>query len=174
MIRREEPTQPGAPMARFDGSTFQVIDPDRMAGWREHLLEHLLRLDPDARRLRFMGSVGDAGIRAHVARARPLVLVVHAPAGIWRGCAELHPGEDPDRAEIAVSVEPGWQNRGIGAALTAEAGRQARRLGRPDVRMVCERRNTPMMRIARTLSARALPLADWALALFRLDIPDPT
>ncbi len=161
-------------MAQIDGSKLQVIDPDRMPGWRGNLLEHLMRLDPEARRLRFMGAVGPGGIAAHVARASPLALVVHAPDGLWRGCAELHPGDSPDSAEIAVSVEGAWQNRGIGAALTAEAGRQARRLGRSDIRLTCLRHNTPMMQIARHLSARAVPLADWALALFRLEMPDPS
>ncbi|MGY6410600.1 MAG: N-acetyltransferase family protein [Alkalilacustris sp.] len=161
-------------MAQIDGSNVQVIDPGGGPGWRRHLLDHLKRLDPEAQRLRFMGAVSAAGIAAHVARADPLALVVFAPDGAWRGCAELHPGETADAAEIAVSVETAWQNRGIGAALTAEAGRQARRLGRGDVRLTCLRHNTPMMRIARHLSARALPLADWALALFRLEMPDPS
>ncbi len=161
-------------MAQIDGPTLQVIDPGHVPDWRSQLLDHLMRLDPEARRLRFMGAVGPAGIAAHVARVAPLALVVHAPDGRWRGCAELHPGYSPMGAEIAVSVERDWQNRGIGAALTAEAGREARRMGRCDIRLTCLRHNTPMMRIAQALSAGALPLADWALALFRLEIPDPS
>ena len=161
-------------MAQIDGSEVQVIDPRRMPGWRRDLLDHLKRLDPEAQRLRFMGVVGTAGISAHVARADPLALVVYAPDGIWRGCAELHPGDTPDSAEIAVSVEGAWQNRGVGAALTAAAGREGRRRGCRDVRLTCLRHNIPMMHIAQRMSLRALPLADWALALFRLEMPDPS
>ena len=159
-------------MALTNGPTLQVIDPARDPEWRGRLLEHLLRLDPDERRLRFLGTTGEAGIRAHAARAAPLALVVFAPAGIWRGCAELHPGDGPASAEIAVSVEHPWQHRGIGAALTSEASRQAQRAGRSDVRMTCLRQNTHMMQIAHKLSANTLPLPDWALALFRLEAPE--
>lgn len=150
----------------------KVIDRAAVADWRPMLLDHLLRLDPEARQLRFFGSIGDAGLQAHVARSRPLALVLHIPDGQVRGCAELHPGDTPGSAEIAVSVERAWQNRGVGAALTRAAHREARAAGMTDIRLTCLRQNTPMMRIARRLQAHALPLADWALALFRLETPN--
>ncbi|MBK5927703.1 GNAT family N-acetyltransferase [Rhodobaculum claviforme] len=159
-------------MATDNSPELSVIDPDRVVNWRSILLEHLLRLDTEARRLRFFGSVSDAGIHAHVARAQPLALVVHAPDGRVRGCAEVHPGGTPGSAEIAVSVEGPWRNQGVGAALTSAAHREARAAGLTDIRLTCLRQNTPMMHIARSLHARALPLADWALALFRLDTPE--
>ena len=150
-----------------------LVDPGRTAGWRAALEAHLLRLDPEERRTRFLGSVSEAGIRAHVAGADPLLLVVHAPAGVIRGCAEVHQGAAPDEAEVAVSVESGWQNRGLGAALTRRATEAARAAGHGDVRLTCLRRNGPMLRIARQLPAHTLPMADWALTLFQVDTPPP-
>lgn len=156
-------------MALLDPFALRVIDPVADPDWRPSLLAHLLRLDPESRRLRFLTPMGDAGIAAHVAAAAPLALVVHAPDGAIRGCAALHPGAHCGEAELALSVEPGWQSRGLGAALSAAAMAEARRLGCHDVALTCLRQNTPMLRIARSLQARAQPLADWALALFHLD-----
>lgn len=148
---------------------FRVIDLAGTPDWRVGLAAHLLRLDPEERRTRFLASIGEAGIRAHAARADPLALVVFAPDGVWRGVAELYRGAGPGVAEIAVSVEHGWQNRGFGATLTARATQLARAAGLWDVRLICLRRNLPMLRIAEKLAAHALPVADWALALFRLE-----
>ena len=150
------------------GPEIRILDPERTPEWREMVLAHWLRLDPDARRLRFFGAMADSALCTLAARSRPLQLVVHVPDGRVRGCAEVHPGDIRGTAEIAVSVEADWQNRGVGAMLTATAHAAATAAGFDDVRMVCLRRNTAMMRVARKLSAHALPLADWALALFRL------
>jgi GNAT superfamily N-acetyltransferase len=149
-----------------------LIDPTQPGEWRARLEAHLLRLDPASRQTRFFAPVSDRSIAAIMARAMPRALITFAPDGLIRGAAEIHDGEAPGMAEIAVSVEAPWQHRGIGAALTAEATRTAARLGYDDIRLMCLRRNLPMMRIAETLSARALPLADWALALFRFE-PGP-
>ncbi len=159
-------------MASSDHSDMHVVDPDRTPGWRAGLLGHLLRLDPEQRRTRFLGTIDEAGLRAHVARSAPLALVVFAPDGIVRGCAEVHRSFVPGEAEVAVSVETGWQNRGVGAALTTQATRVAQRAGLPDVRLICLRRNVPMLRIAQKLAAHALPMADWALALFRVEVAE--
>ena len=149
-----------------------ILDPAADDAWRDALRAHLTRLDPAARQSRFLAPLGERGIAALVARATPVALVVFAPDGHLRGCAELHPGEAAGSAEIAVSVEAPWQHRGIGARLTETARAEALRRGFTDIRLTCLRRNLPMMRIARRLSATALPLPDWALALFRLDPPE--
>jgi GNAT superfamily N-acetyltransferase len=130
---------------------------------------HLRRLDPEARQTRFFTPASDRSIAVLVAAARPCALVTFEPDGLIRGTAEIHPGEATGTAEIAVSVEAPWQHRGIGARLTSAATRTAAELGHADIRLMCQRRNLPMLQIARALSACALPLADWALALFRLD-----
>lgn len=149
----------------------RIIDPVQDTGWRSRLEAHLLRLDPESRQMRFLSPIGDRGISALVARAAPLALVLFEPDGEIRGCAEVHPGEAPGEAEIAVEVEAPWQGRGIGARLTEVATQEAARRGLSDIRLMCLKRNTRMVRIARSLSARAMPLADWALTLFRFDPP---
>lgn len=148
-----------------------VIDTAAHPGWRAALAAHLSRLDPEARQLRFLVPLGDRGIAALVAGSAAVALVQFAPDGVMRGCAEIHPGNAPGSAEIAVSLEAPWQHRGIGARLTEAARAEALRRGFTDIRLTCLRRNLPMMRIARRLSARALPITDWALALFRIDPP---
>jgi len=147
----------------------RIIDARGDEGWRPRLEAHLLRLDAEARQMRFFSPIGDRGIRALVAGWSPLALVVHEPDGEIRGCAEILPGAAPGSAEVAVEVERAWQGRGIGARLTEAAMCEAARRGLSDVRLMCLRQNTPMLRIARALPLRALPLADWALALFRLE-----
>jgi GNAT superfamily N-acetyltransferase len=146
-----------------------VIDAGKPGNWRARLEAHLLRLDPASRQTRFFAPATDRSISALVARARPRALVTFEPDGQIRGAAEIHEGEAAGMAEIAVSVEAEWQHRGVGARLTAEATQLAARLGYDDIRLMCLRRNLPMMRIAKALSARALPLADWATALFRFE-----
>lgn len=148
-----------------------ILDTATHPGWRTALAAHLSRLDPEARQLRFLAPLGDRGIAALVARMAPMALVQFAPDGLMRGVAEIHPGTAPGSAEIAVSVEAPWQHRGIGARLTEAARAEALRRGFTDIRLTCLRRNLPMIRIARRLSARALPITDWALALFRIDPP---
>jgi GNAT superfamily N-acetyltransferase len=145
--------------------------PDDGAGpsWRPALLGHLMRLDAESRRMRFLSPAGDAAIAAHVAAAQPVALVLFRPDGVLRGCAEVHPGARPGMAEVALSLEPDWQSHGHGRALTEAATRLAGKLGFSDIRLTCLRQNIRMMRIARGLSAYRLPVADWALALFRFD-----
>ncbi|MGY6633796.1 MAG: GNAT family N-acetyltransferase [Alkalilacustris sp.] len=152
-------------------ASFAVLDPSSTPRWRALLLAHYLRLDAEARRLRFFTTMSDAALRAHVARMQPLALVVYQPDGQWRGSAEVYSGDQPGTGEIAVSVEAPWQNRGLGAALTGRARDAARDSGLADVRLICLRRNGAMLGVARKLQAHALPLADWALALFRLEVP---
>lgn len=156
-------------MPRIGKLRLRIIDPAATTDWRDRLRDHYLRLDPESRLSRFMTPVSDRGLAALVERAAPVLLVLFEPDGEVRGCAEVHLGDGPGTAEIAVSVEAPWQSQGVGARLTAMARRAAWACGFDDVRLMCLRRNERMVRIARALSARALPLADWALALFRFD-----
>ena len=151
-----------------------ILDTAGDEDWRSALHAHFTRLDPAARQTRFLAPLGDRGLAALVARTAPVALVAFAPDGLLRGCAELHPGNTAGSAEIAVSVEAAWQHRGVGARLTEAARAEALRRGFTEIRLTCLRSNLPMMRIAKRQSARAMPLADWALALFRLDpLPSP-
>ncbi|MDX1540176.1 MAG: GNAT family N-acetyltransferase, partial [Geminicoccaceae bacterium] len=78
---------------------------------REPVQQHLLRLDPEDRRLRFGGQVNDHGIRAYCDRLdwNRAVLIGHLVAGEIRGLGELKPlaAAWPRAAEVALSVERG-------------------------------------------------------------------
>ncbi len=160
-------------MPQKDDHRILIVDPGQPDHWRPRLEAHLLRLDPAARQTRFFAPITDRGIAMLVARSRPHALVTFEPDGLIRGVAEIHAGAAPGIAEVAVSVEGPWRNRRVGSWLTEAATRTAAGLGYRDIRMMCLRRNLPMMRIAQGLSASALPLADWALALFRFDFAAP-
>ena len=85
------------------------------------ITEHFLRLDHDTRRARFLGAVSDDHLR-HYARGilegRSLAYGAIVDGRI-RAIAELHilHASRPASAEVALSVEPDWQNIGIGDAL---------------------------------------------------------
>src|ERR1700739_2302061 len=90
--------------------------------WR--LRQHLLRLSPEERRLRFSGAVGDAFVTAHCERIDLLraVIIGHFENGVLRGAAELRLETGiAGRAELAVTVEGAYQDRGIGAELLGHA-----------------------------------------------------
>lgn len=85
-------------------------------------LQHLLRLSDYQRRMRFNGSVSDDLIRSYCGGSRGVhsVLLGYFVGGHMRGAGELILVSDiaPRRScEIAVSVEEGYEGRGIGTAL---------------------------------------------------------
>lgn len=90
---------------------------------RHLLVDHLLRLDPLSRFMRFGGVVSDAAIVRHANR----VVTGNGCAlgyfldGDLRAVAELHPlpkvAGKLSSAEAAFSVERPWQGKGIGSAL---------------------------------------------------------
>jgi GNAT superfamily N-acetyltransferase len=125
---------------------------------RDRVTRHLLRLDPESRRLRFGGLVGPERIRVYGAGLdwRQAVIVGYLEAGELRGLGELLPitGDGPRAAELAVSVESRWQNRGIGTALLRRliiAGRN-RLIGR--LIMVCLMDNRRVLHMARRFEGR--------------------
>jgi RimJ/RimL family protein N-acetyltransferase len=77
-----------------------------------------------------------------------LVAEDESPAGpVLRAVARYEPGDTPDTTEIAIVVEDGWQNRGLGGlmldALLAAAEARGRRRFTADV--LAE--NQPMLRL---------------------------
>lgn len=90
--------------------------------WELGLLgDHLLRLDPEDRIMRFGGPVSDWFIESHSERidAAGTIVLGCFIDGVLRGAAELiHlPGEHPPAAELGLSVERPFQDRGIGRRL---------------------------------------------------------
>ena len=88
---------------------------------RGAVASHLLRLGPEDRSMRFCSPVKDAFIRAYSEKIDPIrtAIVGCFIGGVLRGAAELVaiPGKIPLAAEIGLSVEGTFQNRGIGGRL---------------------------------------------------------
>jgi RimJ/RimL family protein N-acetyltransferase len=122
---------------------------------------HLRALSPDDRRRRFQSSIDDEVLRTYVERidfARTTILGCFV-RGALRGAGEVAFEGAPmaeRTAEVALSVEPAFQKRGIGAALTHRLVRLARNRGAAAVWMFCLPDNEPMRRIARGLGGKLL------------------
>lgn len=119
---------------------------------------HLLRLDAGCRRLRFSSPVPDDYIRAYVngARGADTVVLGCFINGWLRGAAELR-SQDADwgaEAEIAFSVERGWQGRGIGTALMASVMAAAKARGVERLSLSYHSVNHRMGALARKVATR--------------------
>ncbi len=142
-------------------------------GERDRLLDHLLRLDAEDRRLRFGGQVSDEHARAYCARLdlRRSVALGWFVAGELRAVGELKPIDDAGTAELAVSVERPFQGRGIGTELCRRLIVRARNRLVAKVYMLCLPYNRRMQRIARGLGGALAFHPGEAEA--RLDLPWP-
>jgi RimJ/RimL family protein N-acetyltransferase len=119
--------------------------------------DHLLRLDRQSRHMRFGSPVSDDFIRDYAARIGDMRAVVYGffSEGKMRAAAEMRQiGEDwSTDAEGAFSVEPEFQNRGIGTELLARIIRAARNRGFSRLYMNCLAENHKMQRICRKFQA---------------------
>ncbi len=98
--------------------------------------EHLLRLNPEDRRLRFGFPITDEGIRAFVdglTWRKDRILVHHSPAMRVVGAAHLAI-EDRETAEMAFSVEAPYRCQGLARELFHRGLLAA---GNRNVRSVC-------------------------------------
>ena len=124
----------------------------------EKFANHLLRLDPMSRRMRFSGPVSDEFIRNYADTASRLNAVMHGffVEGELRAAAELRPIFDhwPVEAEAAFSVEKAYQDSGIGSELMDRTLLAARNRGIKTLHMVCLAENQRMQRIARKHEAK--------------------
>lgn len=133
----------------------------RKLGLREFggLRDHLLRLDPHARAMRFMGIVTDAHIEHYCQAVDPLRRLVlgYFVGGVLRGAGELIFDVTPSwcgGAELALSIEAPWQNRGLGRELLRRLLVLARNRGALPVRLSCLRENRRMISLARRAGVR--------------------
>ena len=120
---------------------------------RPALAAHFARLDGETRRLRFGVVVTDAFIEQYIDRLLnpdPVVWGAYLQDHL-RGVGELHklPGPWPFRGEIALSVEPAWQDSGLGESLFAELVAAAQHRGIGAIHMLCLRENERMQHLAR-------------------------
>lgn len=144
---------------------------------RAQLRDLLLRLGPDERHERFGNPRSDAAIEAYVAELdwHGELVLGFFEEGVLRGAAQLVPLTRlwPKKAELAVTVEPAWQSRGIGTELTRRTLLAARNLGITEVVSVCLMDNLRMQHIVRRLGARVSWAEGEADAVILLPPPTP-
>src|SRR5258708_20908471 len=113
---------------------------------RAALEKHFLALGTEDRRLRFGVQLGDAGVRAYVARIN---FERDAAFGVFDDDLQLlgaaHLARAPGHAELGVSVLPGHRGRGLGAALLARAHTHARNWGVHALFMHCLAENRTIL-----------------------------
>jgi RimJ/RimL family protein N-acetyltransferase len=119
----------------------------------DKFLDHLLRLDPESRRLRFAHSVSDDFIEGYASRMTEYGSLVygHLVDGKVRGAAELRRLGDAwgEEAEAAFSVEKPYQDHGVGTDLMGRLVRAARNRNIRRLYMSCLAENARMQAIAR-------------------------
>lgn len=119
----------------------------------EKFRDHLLRLDKEARRLRFAHFVSDSFIEDYASRMGEYGSVVYAfiEDGKVRGAAELRRLGDSwgEEAEAAFSVEGAYQDHGVGTELMGRIVRAARNRRIRRLYMSCLAENSKMQAIAR-------------------------
>lgn len=125
---------------------------------RGRIRDHLLRLAPEDRALRFCHATKDEFISSyceHIDWSRASVLGFFV-AGEVRGIAELVRLDDPwpPAAELALSVEEPYQDHGIGSALMRHSlvVAQNRLIG--TVYLIFLLENRKMLHIARKVAAK--------------------
>ena len=111
---------------------------------------HLLRLDPDSRRLRFSGAVSDDFVidYANNALRRALGVFGYFVDGELRGVSELHGAMYARTGEAAFTVEPAFQGSGVGTRLMGRVVLAARNRGMRHLVVSCLRENARMQKIA--------------------------
>ncbi|MGQ9365395.1 GNAT family N-acetyltransferase [Azospirillum sp. ST 5-10] len=152
--------------------TFRKLHP---AEW-DRYERHLLRLDGASRFMRFAGTVSDEAIAR---RCRALdhgrtQLVGCFEQGHLRGAAEIATDRAlwPHEAELAISLEGGFQDRGYGTALLGRALTIVRNRRIRRAHMLCLRENLRMRRLATRFGGRVSFDGGETTVLFEL--PPPT
>ncbi|MGI9384609.1 MAG: GNAT family N-acetyltransferase [Methyloligellaceae bacterium] len=119
--------------------------------------DHLLRLDPDSRRMRFGMAVDDRFIEDYALRVNDMKSLVYGYVedGQIRAAAELRRlgASLRGEAEAAFSVEKDFQDSGIGTDLLGRIIRAARNRGIHRIYMNCLLENQKMQRVARKYDA---------------------
>lgn len=137
----------------FVGANIRKLWPSETERFRDHLL----RLDRESRRMRFAHGVSDSFIEDYASRMSELGSVVfgYVVDGEVRAAAELRKLGDTwgHEAEAAFSVEPAYQEKGIGTELMGRIIRAARNRGVQLLYMSCLAENAKMQSIARRYDA---------------------
>ena len=114
-------------MSIVHAAEFRVLGPTAIEDYHAHLL----RLD---RMSRFPGE-DDHAIDTHCLSlvATGAILIGAFVKGVMRAAAEIVPDRTARRAEAAITVEDGFEDRGFERELTAQIIEQARRYHLNDV-----------------------------------------
>lgn len=138
---------------RNDGGEIRKLWMTELDAYRDHLL----RLDAGSRRLRFGMGVGDDFIADYAARVNDMKSIVYGyfDDGELCAAAELRPlsVHGGGEAEAAFSVEPDYQDTGIGTRLLGRVIRSARNRGIHRIYMNCLAENRKMQRVAKKYEA---------------------
>ncbi len=138
---------------RIWGANIRKLWPSETDKFRDHLL----RLDKHSRRLRFAHAVSDSFIEDYASRMTDMGSVVYGYVedGEVRAAAELRKLGDSwgKEAEAAFSVEPAYQEKGLGSELMGRVIRAARNRGVNHLFMSCLAENAKMQSIARKYEA---------------------
>ncbi|MEI6557390.1 MAG: GNAT family N-acetyltransferase [Rhodospirillaceae bacterium] len=114
--------------------------------------EHLLRLDADSRYARFSGTTSDATIERYVEAIdwKWCMIIGYFEDGALRGAGEIRyeTALFPTRAELAFSVEAGFQNTRVGTNLMARSLIILRNRGVNTAHVVCLLSNRRMQKLA--------------------------
>ncbi len=136
--------------------------------------EHLLRLDAKDRRMRFGCTVEDAGIEAHLQHLREgndRILALLDEFG--RIVAAVHIARlGAAAAELALSVDRSWRNRGVGRAMFEHALSWLRCRGVRRVLLVFLAENRAMRMLARAFGMTFQ--SEGAEVTAELTLPPPT
>jgi len=126
--------------------------------------EHLLRLGPTSRYMRFGHAVSDDFLRDYAGSMGRHNIVCFGAFidGTLRAVAELRRVSDlcPMDGEIGLTVEDDWQDTGIGTDLLCHVQAAARQRGVDTIYMICSRKNYRMRSVAQKVHARVKPLPD--------------
>lgn len=139
--------------------------------------DHMLRLDMKSRHMRFQGTISDEGIARYVEAtfARSASLYGYFDGGILRAVAELHPldGTFTTDAEAAFSVEPDYQEHGIGSELFKTLMTAARNRAIRNVILHCLPHNDRMRRLVKRFNGTVIYQDDELKGTIRVRAPSP-
>ncbi|WP_348645178.1 GNAT family N-acetyltransferase [Methylobacterium sp. BTF04] len=144
--------------------------------------DYILRLDPETRAERFMGTLSDTAARTYARNAMRAdgLMFGGFVAGTLRGLGELRPAgaRSPGRmlgpeAEAAFAVERGYRRNGLGQALFRRIAGAARHRGVRDLHVRCLSWNRPMQGLARKVGASLRIQGDEADGALHLARPTP-
>ncbi|MBS9718914.1 GNAT family N-acetyltransferase [Pseudohalocynthiibacter aestuariivivens] len=119
---------------------------------QDNICDHFLRLDVRSRRARFCGTVNDDGMLEYAQNifGGDSIVCGAFVDGRLRGVVELRGVFQswPSKAEAAISVEPDWQNNGIGDALFERIFAMAQNRGVRTIQMTCLKENSRVRHLA--------------------------